>query len=231
MSGALHPLLPRVAQVIDGTGPETGLLGQSYDLASGAETLTHYETWADTYDKEIDEDLGYAQPTRCAAALAEVIRSQGGVLGGHVLDVGCGTGLSGIALSDAGFINQDGCDFSPSMLKRAAETGIYQRLFIADLNEDLDTADGTYDAAAAVGVFSFGHIQPSALRKILRAVRPDGAVVIGLNDHFWELGTLAAELHAIETEGVAEIAFQEHGDHLPGAGIGGWVIVLIRAST
>ncbi|MDG2428522.1 MAG: methyltransferase domain-containing protein [Acidimicrobiales bacterium] len=217
--------------MIDGTEPVNGLLGHSYELASGAETLTHYETWADTYDREINEDLGYAQPTRCAAALAEVTGSRGGVFGGHVLDVGCGTGLSGIALRDAGFINQDGCDFSPSMLKRAAETDIYQRLFIADLNEGLGTADETYDAAAAVGVFSFGHIQPSALRKILRVVRPDSAVVIGLNDHFWELGTLAAELHAIETEGVAEIAFQEHGDHLPGAGIGGWVIVLVRAST
>ena len=209
-------------------GGEVGLIGTSYNLKSGADTLAHYEVWAETYGEEVNEDLGYAQPTRCAAALAAVVQRADGKTGGRLLDVGCGTGLSGLALRDAGFTNQDGCDFSQPMLDRAAATGVYRRLFEADLNEGLEVDDGLYDCAAAVGVFSFGHLEPPVLREVLRVVRLGGAVVVGLNDHFWDLGTFPAELNAIETDGIARVTFQEHGDLLPGADISGWVVVLVR---
>ena len=202
--------------------PSEGFLGTAYDLETGEQTLDHYQRWAGTYDQEVGVDNGYAQPARCAAALARVASSCD-----HVLDVGCGTGLSGVALRDAGFTRLDGCDFSPPMLERAAETGVYRRLFEADLNTGLGT-DDAYDHAVAVGVFSFGHIRPDALREVLRVVRAGGAVVVGVNDHFWEVGELPAELDAIEADGLASVASREHGEHLPGAAIMGWVIVLVR---
>ncbi len=202
--------------------PSEGFLGTAYDLETGEQTLAHYQRWAGTYDQEVGVDNGYAQPARCAAALARVAGSCD-----HVLDVGCGTGLSGVALRDAGFTRLDGCDFSPPMLERAAETGVYRRLFEADLNTGLGT-DDAYDHAVAVGVFSFGHIRPDALREVLRVVRAGGAVVVGVNDHFWEVGELPAELDAIEADGLASVASREHGEHLPGAAIMGWVIVLVR---
>ena len=212
---------------------EAGLLGTSYDLVTGEQTLDHYEAWAETYDQEIGMDKGYAQPVRCATALASMIGASSSDTappppGSRVLDVGCGTGLSGLALRDVGFTDLDGCDFSPPMLERADATGVYRRLFEADLNEGLDIADATYDAATAVGVFSFGHIRPSALRDVLRTVRAGGAVVVGLNDHFWDEGDFPAELDAIEADGTATVVSREHGEHLPGAGIEGWVIVLVK---
>jgi len=114
------------------------------------------------------------------------------------------------------------------MLERAAETGVYRQLFEADLNAGLDIDGDAYDHAVAVGVFSFGHIRPDALREVLRVVRAGGAVVVGVNDHFWEVGELPAELDAIEADGLASVASREHGEHLPGAAIMGWVIVLVR---
>ena len=203
--------------------PSEGFLGTAYDLETGEQTLDHYQRWAETYDQEVGVDNGYAQPARCAAALARVAGSCD-----HVLDVGCGTGLSGVALRDAGFTRLDGCDFSPPMLERAAETGVYRQLFEADLNAGLDIDGDAYDHAVAVGVFSFGHIRPDALREVLRVVRAGGAVVVGVNDHFWEVGELPAELDAIEADGLASVASREHGEHLPGAAIMGWVIVLVR---
>jgi len=203
--------------------PSEGFLGTAYDLETGEQTLDHYQRWAGTYDQEVGVDNGYAQPARCAAALARVASSCD-----HVLDVGCGTGLSGVALRDAGFTRLDGCDFSPPMLERAAETGVYRRLFEADLNAGLNIDGDAYDHAVAVGVFSFGHIRPDALREVLRVVRAGGAVVVGVNDHFWEVGELPAELDAIEADGLASVASREHGEHLPGAAIMGWVIVLVR---
>jgi len=204
--------------------PSDGLLGTAYDLETGEQTLDHYQRWAETYDQEVGVDNGYAQPARCAATLAGVADPCS-----HVLDVGCGTGLSGLALRDSGFTRLDGCDFSPPMLERAAETGVYRQLFEADLNAGLDIDGDAYDHAVAVGVFSFGHIRPDALREVLRVVRPGGAVVVGVNDHFWEVGELAAELDAIEADGLASVASREHGEHLPGAAIMGWVIVLVRS--
>ena len=53
-------------------------------------------------------------------------------------------------------------------------------------------------------------------------------MVVGLNDHFWDEGAFPAELEAIEADGVADVVSREHGDHLPGAGIDGWVVVLVR---
>ncbi len=203
--------------------PSEGLLGTAYDLETGEQTLDHYQRWAETYDQEVGVDNGYAQPARCAASLAGVADPCS-----HVLDVGCGTGLSGLALRDSGFTRLDGCDFSPPMLERAAETGVYRQLFEADLNAGLDIDGDAYDHAVAVGVFSFGHIRPDALREVLRVVRAGGAVVVGVNDHFWEVGELPAELDAIEADGLASVASREHGEHLPGAAIMGWVIVLVR---
>ena len=204
--------------------PSEGFLGTAYDLETGEQTLDHYQRWAGTYDQEVGVDNGYAQPARCAAALAGVADPCG-----HVLDVGCGTGLSGVALRDVGFTRLDGCDFSPPMLERASETGVYRQLFEADLNAGLDIDGDAYDHAVAVGVFSFGHIRSDALREVLRVVRPGGAVVVGVNDHFWDTGELSAELEAIEADGLASVASREHGEHLPGAAIMGWVIVLVRS--
>lgn len=211
-------------------GSESGLLSSSYSLSSGAETLAHYEIWAETYDNEIGDDLGYAQPYRCATALAQVLDSRGEMQRGRLLDVGCGTGLSGLALRDVGFTDQDGCDFSAPMLEKATKTGVYRQLFQVDLNDGLDISDATYQAAAAVGVFSFGHLDPAALREILRVIRPGGPLVVGLNDHFWNLGTFPEELEAIESDQIATVAFREYGAHLPGADIKGWVVVLVKTA-
>ena len=98
-------------------------LNQTYRLETQEETLAHYEAWADTYDEEITEN-NYAQPSRCASALAQFST----IDEINVLDIGCGSGLSGLALNDFGFKNIDGCDFSPSMLEKAKNTNVYQKV-------------------------------------------------------------------------------------------------------
>ncbi|MEE2697751.1 MAG: class I SAM-dependent methyltransferase [Actinomycetota bacterium] len=200
-------------------------LPTSYGLEETAQTLAHYEAWAATYDTEIGEENRYAQPGRCTRALL----ASGVGPDAWILDVGCGSGLSGVALARAGFTSVDGCDLSPAMLALAVETDAYGTLFEADLNEGLDVADATYDAASAVGVFSFGHIRADALREVLRVIRPGGVVVIGLNDHFWNEGSMSAEFESVEADGLATVTAREHGEHLPAAGIEGWVVTLVKA--
>jgi predicted TPR repeat methyltransferase len=200
---------------------EEKFLNQTYRLETQEETLAHYEAWADTYDEEIKEN-DYAQPKRCASALAQYSPSDEI----HILDIGCGSGLSGLALSDSGFKNIDGCDFSPAMLEKAKSTNVYRKLFSADINEELDIQAETYDAVSAVGVLAFAHIRTEALRQMLRIIKTEGLLVIGLNEHYWKDGSVGEKIRKLSEEGDAELLFEEYGDHLPGADIGGWVAVL-----
>jgi predicted TPR repeat methyltransferase len=55
-----------------------------------------------------------------------------------VIDIGCGTGLAGQALTGHGFTIIDGLDYSAEMLKVAAGHGIYRKLIEADLTKSLD---------------------------------------------------------------------------------------------
>ena len=157
-----------------------------------------YDRWAASYDTELIDENGYAQPRRCAEMLSRYLTDRNA----EILDIGCGTGLSGAALAEAGYGVIDGCDFSAGMLEKARATGLYRRLFGADLNAPpLDAADGAYAAAVAVGVFGFGHIQPACLDEILRIVSPGAPLVIGLNEHFYEDGALTAKLDALAADG------------------------------
>lgn len=195
---------------------------QAYQMKGTAETRAMYDRWAKVYDSDLKTG-NYQQPARCAAAL----KLQAPELTAKILDVGCGTGLSGMALKQEGYQHIDGCDLSEGMLAKAVKLEIYNRLFSCNLNEPpLDVLDDAYDAITAVGVFSFGHIQAQAVDEFLRIVKPNGTIIIGLNDHYYEEGSLTNKLDALSQEGKLNIISQEHGEHIPENDLMGWVITL-----
>ena len=197
----------------------------AYSLKNTDETREMYDRWANVYDLDL-KDGDYQQPARCAAALKTQL-SQPDAL---VLDVGCGTGLSGLALNQAGYTRIDGCDLSQGMLDRAAKLEIYNRLFACDLNQPpLDVIDETYDALTAVGVFSFCHIMPEAVDELLRVIRPGGTIIIGLNDHYYDEGMLTEKLEALEKQDLLKIMKREHGEHIPQNDLKGWVLTISKA--
>ncbi|MEM9329758.1 MAG: class I SAM-dependent methyltransferase [Pseudomonadota bacterium] len=202
--------------------PEENFFEIAYDLEDTEETRAMYDRWAKVYDRDLKAG-DYQQPARCADALSKHLANQSGL----ILDVGCGTGLSGLALHNAGFKNVDGCDLSQGMLEMAKNLDIYTRLFACDLNEPpLDVADDYYDGLTAVGVFSFGHVLPDAVDELLRVVKPNGIIIIGLNDHFYEEGSLTRKLEALESDEKLSILSREHGDHIPANDLKGWVLTL-----
>lgn len=209
------------SQISDLKMVEKKFLSQSYTLETPDDTLAHYQEWAETYDQELTEN-NYAQPQRCAEALTTYTPEKNI----RVLDIGCGTGLSGLALQEHDFNNIEGCDFSPLMLKKAKETNSYQRLFEADINHKLEIETETYDAAVAVGVLSFAHVRTEAIREMLRIIKIGGLLVIGLNEKYWAEDQVDEKLEKLSQEGLLEILSQEYGDHLPGTGLGGWVATL-----
>lgn len=211
------------AEAKSNSGPR--FLSNIYGGEKPRDTKELYRDWANSYDQEVDRENDYAQPRRCAEALAAVLDDSAG----RILDIGCGTGLSGLALKQAGFSTIEGCDFSNEMLEVASKKTAYQRLFFADLNNPpIDAPDGHYDGATAVGVFAFDHINPDALDEILRVLKPGAPLVIGLNEKFYDKGTLEEKFKQLESAATAVILSREFGDHLPVAGIKGWTITLCK---
>jgi len=194
----------------------------AYTLKTTDETKQLYAKWASVYDEEVAVEKGYQQPRRCAEALVAAMSRPGA----KIIDIGCGTGLSGIALQMAGFRQIDGCDLSPDMLEIAAKTGVYGRLFETNLNEPpIDAKSEAYDAATCVGVFSYGHVEPAAIDEVLRLLKPGGIMVIGLNDHFYNEGHFPGKLEQLAADKRIEEIGRSHGAHLANVeGSTGWVI-------
>ncbi|MFC7539927.1 class I SAM-dependent DNA methyltransferase [Siccirubricoccus deserti] len=69
----------------------------------------------------------------------------------RVLDLGCGTGLSGVALAPFA-ARLEGLDLSPRMLAEAGRRGLYQALHQADLLSFLPAHPAAYGLVAAVDV-------------------------------------------------------------------------------
>jgi predicted TPR repeat methyltransferase len=204
-------------------GTASGHFQTAYSLETNEQTRQHYRSWAATYDQEVAGDNGYAQPRRVAETVSRLAPSHSC----RILDAGCGSGLSGLALKEAGFSAIDGCDFSPEMLEKSLEKGCYDTLFEANLNVGMpNIADAAYQIVTCVGVFSFGHVFPDACDELVRILQPGGHLVIALNEQYWNKGDLAAKIAQLETAGTLDMYEKQYGEHLPGHNVKGWVIAL-----
>ncbi|HUF57853.1 MAG TPA: methyltransferase domain-containing protein [Thermohalobaculum sp.] len=198
-------------------------LQNAYGLRSSDDVAEFYGGWARDYEDELAEN-GYATPLRCATALADRVEDPGR----PIIDLGCGTGLSGLALRDAGFTTIDGCDLSEEMLARAREKDVYRELVAADLAAALPMPAGAYAHAAAVGCLSPEYMPVTVLDDILGALAPRGCLVFSLNDHAAADGTMRGRICELCDAGAAELLHRSYGEHLPGIGLASTVFVLRR---
>lgn len=133
------------------------------------------------------------------------------------MDCGCGTGLTGEALRDAGSRGTlIGLDLSEKSLARAAHKGIYHRLEPADLNARLPLDDDAVDGALCVGVLTYLE-EPTLLREFVRVIRPGGVVVFTSRDDFYRSRGVGALVQTLADEGAWSILdVSEPMDYLPG---------------
>jgi predicted TPR repeat methyltransferase len=140
-----------------------------------------YDDWAATYDNDLIEDLGYVADAETCRVLLSIITDRNT----RILDAGCGTGLAGRRLMEAGCTNIHGNDYSSKMLDKARATGAYLTLEQHDLTQPVVTTE-PFDAAISVGVFAFSVPSVVHLVNITSALKPGGLALITVNGKAWK---------------------------------------------
>ena len=146
----------------------------------------YYDNYARSYDQALVEKLLYQAPHLVAEALRRHCHTNP-----LILDVGCGTGLSGAAVHQF-TKGLDGVDLSPKMIAKATTRGIYDTLEVADIYS-LDKPKDLYDGIIAAGVFE--HIgDPERIFNLARKfLKPSGCFVFTAEENTTnELGVNSA---------------------------------------
>jgi predicted TPR repeat methyltransferase len=136
-----------------------------------------FDAFAESFDAQL-ERLAYRAPALIRDRVERLFGAPEGTL--RVLDLGCGTGLSGEVL--ASWARElTGIDVSEGMLDKARQRGVHDALHAAELCEWLEGCEpGAYDLAVAADVLVyFGDLEP-VLAGTARALRPGGSFVFTL---------------------------------------------------
>jgi predicted TPR repeat methyltransferase len=128
------------------------LTGTSVDHAPESYIRDFFNTYAEGFEQSLVMELEYDNPQK----LYECFRKWAGqkTTYAHGLDLGCGTGLSGVPFIPVITI-LDGVDLSINMLSQAAEKGCYTKLYPDSILHHLSATTDVYDFFLATDVFIY----------------------------------------------------------------------------
>lgn len=156
-----------------------------------------YDEWARSYDDDLAE-WSYQAP----AVVAETVVARH-PMAASALDVGCGTGLVGRALRAGGFTGRIlGLDISQASLEIAQQSGAYDSLEPADLQQRLPLDEDSVDAVICVGVMTYLPEVEAVWREFARVARPQGVVVATQREDLWQPRGCQAVVDRLQHEGV-----------------------------
>ncbi|MBP2290622.1 tetratricopeptide repeat protein [Azospirillum rugosum] len=167
--------------------------GEGADL-SAAYVRALFDRYADRFDQDLVGKLGYAAPE----LLRRAVDRLGGGSGLRVLDLGCGTGLAGVAFRPLAS-HLAGVDLSPRMVDKARARALYDELWVGDVVAALDAAPAGWDLLVAADVLVYiGDLAPvfRAAAEALRAGGRFAATVERLDGEGFALGPTRRYAHA-----------------------------------
>jgi predicted TPR repeat methyltransferase len=180
-----------------------------------------YASWAATYDCEVQKN-GYVTPKRVATALKEVVTDQSEL----ILDYGCGTGLSGLALQLVGFKNIDGLDVSKEMVSLAEKKSIYRNLKIFNPNTEIPVHPKQYQIITAIGVIGAGAAPLRVFDDLFSLLPRGGLFAFSFNDHTLSDPDYEKKVEQYLDAGYALLIHKSYGSHLPKANLKSNIYIL-----
>lgn len=167
-----------------------------------------YKEWADTYDSDLNS-FGYVAPGVGVKLLSQRLGDKNAL----ILDAGCGTGLVGALLSQLGYKQLHGADFSTSMLEKAALTGCYTNLQTQDFSSPVDISSNTYDAVISIGVYT-KRFDQYFISEMVRITRPTGYIVFSCREMYVE-EVVGSVSRLLKTKDVSTMEIK-HDDYMTG---------------
>jgi len=134
------------------------LTGQTPESAPPQYVKDLFDGFAGKFDRELTQMLDYKTPALLRREFDKLAEKNAAPR--RVMDLGCGTGLSGLAFRPIAE-TLHGIDLAPKMIDKAREKSIYDDLQIGNFVERLNREDATYDLFTAADVFVYlGNLRP-----------------------------------------------------------------------
>lgn len=131
-----------------------------------------FDQYADDFDRNLIDDLGYRAPQLLRQALDRCWRPTD--RGAVTIDLGCGTGLGGAAFRDLA-CRMHGVDLSPRMIEKAAARNIYDALSVGDAATALARGAAAWDLVIAADMLVYLGDLTAFFAAVATALRPCGA--------------------------------------------------------
>lgn len=133
-----------------------------------------FDGYADGFEDHLVQVLKYRAPEVLSAQLRRMGRSFA-----RALDLGCGTGLCGVAVRPLA-ARLEGVDLSANMVERACARQVYDEVVQDDLVHYLDTTQRRYDLVAAADVFVYVGALERVFQGVARVLAPGGVFCFSL---------------------------------------------------
>ena len=158
-------------------------LGALPDAAPRAFVRDLFDEYADRFESELVDTLRYRGHEQVCAPLAQLHPAPFA----SALDLGCGSGLAAPLLRPR-VARLVGVDLSPRMVERAASTGAYDDLHVAELVAWLGSASERHDLVVACDVFIYlGDLAP-VFAAVSRVLVPNGLFAFTVEEGLADAG-------------------------------------------
>ncbi len=176
-----------------------------YSSKTNQELSERYSSWANEYDRDLNDAFGYVAPQKAVDKLTQYLSKKA-----RILDAGVGTGLVGELLHQKGYYNLEGIDISIGMLEQAAKKNVYTALHQEVMGEPLNFETGSFDGVVSVGVLTYGHAPSSSFNELIRITKSGGYIIFSLRPDFYEESDFQTKMNELEAS--SQWQFIERGE-------------------
>lgn len=169
---------------------------EAYRLKDSDAHRKYYDSWSSSYDRDFAVRSGYIYPEE----LAQRFFARADPEDNPILDIGCGTGLVGLAFAGRGK-TVDGMDISTGMLAEARRSCAYRDLIEVDLTDPSTIPARRYGGLVSCGTFTIGHLGPVAFESALQLARPGALCAIGINQLHYENERFGSSIESLVDKG------------------------------